>query len=147
MRHSSRATTRGKSQILTSMLQGGCNYKKRATLKFLRAPRAAQYSFSYWVQVFLISERAARASVQFFLCGCASRSNPQYCLFLIKKNTVPWPVQIFLIAALRAPVQIFLVSKIFLNWHISSTLFYLTSAQPLRPFCCFLCRRNSRFFG
>ena len=33
---------------------------------------------------------------------------------------------------------IFLVSTIFLNWHISSTLFYLTSAQPLRPFCCFL---------
>ena len=37
--------------------------------------------------------------------------------------TVPWPVQIFLIAALRAPVQIFLVSKIFLNWHTSAAPF------------------------
>ena len=32
---------------LVFVVQGGCDYKKRATLKFLRAPRAAQYNFSY----------------------------------------------------------------------------------------------------
>ena len=46
-----RMHTRGRrfhiSRLAVVVVQGGSDYKKRATLKFLRAPRAAQYNFSY----------------------------------------------------------------------------------------------------